>query len=156
LWKEDEEIPLDIHPGEGIGVIRLGMLPAEVLAVFQEPQIYEDWMGGNLNDALLFHGLRLHFTECDSSAPLPHSTLCLIVIHQREDATFFGQPISDWTKDRALEELHRRGYVARTSENGDVVIKGKLELSFDNLHLSWVEIFRETPWERIRRWIGLK
>jgi hypothetical protein len=66
---------LDIHPGVGIGPIRHGMRPAEVLAVFPEPQVYEDWMGGNLNDALLFRGLRLHFSKCDSRAPLADSTL---------------------------------------------------------------------------------
>jgi hypothetical protein len=66
---------LDIHPGEGIGPIRHGMRPVEVLAVFPEPQVYKNWMGGNLNDALMFHGLRLHFTDCDTHAPLPNSTL---------------------------------------------------------------------------------
>ena len=45
---------LDIHPGKGIGAVRHGMRPAEVLAVFDEPQVYEYWMGGNLNDARLF------------------------------------------------------------------------------------------------------
>ena len=63
---------LDVIPGQGIGPVRLGMRPAEVLAVFFEPQVYEDWMGGNLNDALRFHGLRFHFTDCDARAPLPH------------------------------------------------------------------------------------
>ena len=38
---------MDILPGQGIGPIRHGMRPAEVLAVFPEPQVYEDWMGGN-------------------------------------------------------------------------------------------------------------
>ena len=90
-------------------MIRHGMRPAEAVAVFEEPQVYEHWMGGNLNDALLFHGLRLHFTECDSRAPLPDSTLNWVVIHQREDAFLFDRPMTEWTKKTILEELQARG-----------------------------------------------
>jgi hypothetical protein len=52
---------LELYPGEGIGLVRIGMSPAEVLAVLDEPQVYEKWMGGNLNDSLLFRGLLFHF-----------------------------------------------------------------------------------------------
>ncbi len=77
---------LDIHPGEGIGLVRFGMRPAEVLALFSEPQVYEDWMGGNLNDALLFHGLLLHFNECNRSGPLPSSTLSWVEVYPLTNA----------------------------------------------------------------------
>jgi hypothetical protein len=132
--KEDTPIKkrLDIHPGEGIGPIRLGMQPAEVLAVFPEPQVYEDWMGGNLNDALLFHGLRLHFSECDSRAPLRDSTLNWIVIHQRANAYLFGRPVRKWTKKRVLRALRVRGYDVQTPPNGDVYVYGQLALSFND------------------------
>jgi hypothetical protein len=118
------------------------MRPAEVLAVFPEQQGYEDWMGGNLNDALLFQGLRLHFSECDSCAPLAGSTLNWIVIHQRADAYLFGRPVSDWTKERVLRELQARGYEAQTPPNGDVDVDQKLGLSFnDEGRLIWVEVY---------------
>jgi hypothetical protein len=117
------------------------MRPAEVLALFSEPQVYEDWMGGNLNDALLFRGLRLHFNKCDSRAPLPNSTLNWIVVHQRPDAYLFGRPIGEWTKDSILRELWARGYVPHTPENGDVEVYRKLGLSFeDDGRLVWVEV----------------
>src|SRR5205823_4384318 len=119
---------LDIHPGVGIGPIRHGMRPAEVMAVSPEPQLYEDWMGGNLNDALLFQGLRLHFSECDSRAPLPDSTLNWVVIHQRPDAFLFGRPVGEWTKQSVLAELRARGYDAQTPPNGDVDVYGQLGL----------------------------
>jgi len=141
--KEDTPIKnrLNIFPGEGIGPIRLGMRPAEVLAVFPEPQVYEDWMGGNLNDALLFRGLRLHFSECDSRAPLRDSTLNWIVIHQRADAYLFGRKVSKWTKKRMLYALRVRGYDAQTPPNGDVDVYRKLGLSFnDDGRLIWVEV----------------
>jgi hypothetical protein len=118
------------------------MRPAEVLAVFHEPQVYENWMGGNLNDALLFQGLRLHFSECDSRAPLPDSTLNWIVIHQRPDAYLFSRPVGEWTKDSVLQELQARGYCAQTPPNGDVDVYRKLGLSFeDDGRLVWVEVY---------------
>src|SRR5207302_1197240 len=133
---------LGIHPGKGIGPIRLGMGPAQVKAVFTEPGVYEDWMGGNLNDALLFHGLRLHFTECDSHAPLADSTLNWIVIHQREDAFLFDRPFGEWTKDAIVCELSARGYAPETPAYGDVEIPRQLGLSFDDdLRLIWVEVW---------------
>ena len=117
------------------------MRPAEVLAMFPEPQVYEDWMGGNLNDALLFRGLRLHFSKCNSSAPLADSTLNWVVIHQRADAYLFGRPISEWTKDSVLAELRARGYDAQTPPNGDVDVPQQIGLSFeDDGRLNWVEV----------------
>lgn len=134
-------IRLDIHLGEGIGPVRLSMTPAEVLTVFDEPQVHEDWMGGNLNDALLFHGLRLHFSKCDARAPLPSSTLNWIVIHQREDAFLFDCPVSEWTKESILRELRSRGYAPETPPNGDIEVPYKLSMSFeDDGRLVWVEI----------------
>jgi len=38
------------------------MRPNEIVSVFTEPQMYEEWMGGNLNDSLLFQGLILGFS----------------------------------------------------------------------------------------------
>lgn len=117
------------------------MRPAEVLAAFPEPQVYEDWMGGNLNDALLFRGLRLHFSKCNSSEPLLNSTLNWVVIHQRPDAFLFDRPVGEWTKESVLAELRVRGYDAQTPSNGDVDVDGQLGLSFeDNGRLIWVEV----------------
>jgi len=132
---------LEIHPGEGIGPVRLGMRPAEVLAIFLEPQVYEEWMGGNLNDALLFHGLRLHFSDCDARAPLPNSTLNWIVIHQREDTYLFGRPVGEWRKDAVVRELRARGYDVQTTPNGDVEMPQQMGMSFDeDGRLIWVEV----------------
>lgn len=118
------------------------MRPAEVLTAFPEPQVYEDWMGGNLNDALLFPGLRLHFDDCDSRAPLPDGRLNWIVIHKRPDAHLFGRPVGEWTKDAVLQELRAQGYDALRPPNGDVDVCRKLGLSFaDDGRLVWVEVY---------------
>jgi hypothetical protein len=117
------------------------MRPAEVLAAFPEPQLFEEWMGGNLNDALLFHGLRLHFSDCDSRAPLPDSTLNWIVIHQRPDAYLFGRPVSEWTKEAVVRELREREYDVQLPPNGDVDVPRQIGMSFDeDGRLIWVEV----------------
>jgi hypothetical protein len=137
-------MPLEIIPGIGVGPIRHGMSPADVLAAFNEPRRYEDWMGGNLNDALLFHGLRLHFDKCDSYGPLADSRLDWIVIHGREDALLFGEPVERWTKGNVLRKLLDEGLVAETPSNGDIDVHGKLGLSFaDDNRLVWVEVYHD-------------
>lgn len=99
-------------------------------------------MGGNLNDAMLFHELRLHFSACDSRAPLPNSVLNWIVIHQRADARLFGRPLHVWTKEGVARALGERSYDVQLSANGDVEVYGKLCLSFDNEgRLIWVEVY---------------
>ena len=52
---------MEVIPNIGIGPVRFGMSPAEALAAIPEGQKYEEWMGGNRNDSLLFHGLILGF-----------------------------------------------------------------------------------------------
>ena len=52
---------MEVIPNIGVGPVRFGMSPAEVLTAIPEGQKYEEWMGGNRNDSLLFHGLILGF-----------------------------------------------------------------------------------------------
>ena len=132
---------LHIRPGEGIGPIHLGMRPNEIVSVFTEPQTYEEWMGGNLNDSLLFQGLILEFSACDSYAPLPDSTLVSVTIFQRRDACLFERFIADWNKASLIEKLKAQGYALQTPSNGDIIVPGQLSLSFDEEErLIWVDI----------------
>ncbi len=132
---------LDIQLGVGIGQIKLGMHPDDVVEAFAESQICEHWMGGNLNDAILFHGLRLHFDKCSAAGPLADSRLCWIVVHQREDAHLFDRPTSDWTKEGILQRLIEEGYTPQTPENGDVEVPGYVGLSFNkDGRLIWLEL----------------
>ncbi|MBL8796154.1 MAG: hypothetical protein JNM56_19795 [Planctomycetia bacterium] len=96
--------------------------------------MYEVWMGGNLNDALLFHGMRLHFGV--------FSVLDWVVVHQREDAYLFDRPVHVWTRDSILVEMQSQGYLAQTLANGDVDVERQLSLSFAaDGRLDWVEIY---------------
>lgn len=114
------------------------MRPGEVLAVFGEPRVYEDWMGGNLNDSLFFHGLVFFFSDCDAYAPLPDSTLYEVWVRQREDAFLFDRPMCEWTKEALFGELQSQGYVVVTHAKGAIFVQNKdtgqvvLDISFDD------------------------
>jgi hypothetical protein len=133
---------LEIIPGIGIGPVRRGMSPAQVLEAFPEDQKYEHWMGGNLNDSLLFHGLVFTFDKCNSSGPLPEARLEQIAVHGREDATLYGKGVSDWNKQSILERLRQEGHAVDVMDNGCLGVVGKLELCFaEGGELDWVEIY---------------
>ena len=93
---------LEIKPLEGVGSVTFGMTPDEVISILGAEQVYEGWMGGNLNHALLYHGLILMFDCCNSHGPLKDAQLTDIDVHQREDAILFGKPVSEWTKQDLL------------------------------------------------------
>ena len=117
------------------------MRPNELLSVFPEPQVYEDWMGGNLNDSLLFQGLMFVFSACDASAPLPDSRLISVIIFQRPDACLFGRFMTDWNKTRVVEALQAQGFTPETLANGDIIVPFQLSLSFDEEErLIWLQI----------------
>src|SRR5947209_13438155 len=97
---------LDIRPGNGIGPIVAGMSPDDVIAAMPEDEgCYEEWMGGNLNNCLLYHGLCFHFDRCNTYGPETDSTLEMVVVHDRDDATLFGQPLHAWAKPAILQRL---------------------------------------------------
>lgn len=132
---------LDVLPGKGIGPVLLGMSPSEVVSLFDEEQVYEEWMGGNLNGSLTFRGIAFHFSDCDSKSPLPDSSLMWIQIHGREDVTLFGRRSTAWTSEELIEELKTRGYAPQLSNHGDVDVPDVLGFAFsDTQHLDWIEI----------------
>ena len=57
----------------GIGSISLGMSPAQVESILGRHHTYEEWMGGNLNDSLLYPGIVISFNHSDGSGPLDDS-----------------------------------------------------------------------------------
>jgi hypothetical protein len=122
---------LHITPGVGIGPIRLGMHPHEVAAVFGEQQVYEKWMGGNLNDAILFHGLVLSFDKCDGKGPLASSRLDWIIVYHREDAYLFGRPMTDWGRNELFGRLNQEGFAPEPTEYGCLMLPDNTTMSFD-------------------------
>ena len=86
------------------------MTPAEVRAAIGEPERYEEWMGGNLNDSVLFHGLICGFDDCDAYGPRPDSALreLRISVPHRGDIMLWGRSLAEWTagdlRERAAAE----------------------------------------------------
>jgi len=99
----------EINPGVGVGPVTFGQSPSEVQAAMAEQQMYEDWMGGNLNDALLFQGLILGFDRCDARGPLPNSRLVEARLAGRPNTQIFSRPTADWTRDELLAFLVKQG-----------------------------------------------
>jgi hypothetical protein len=134
-------ISMDLIPDLGIGSVRFGMSPAEVVACFPEEQTYEDWMGGNRNDSLLYHGLIFGFDSHDNVGPLAHSRLVEVTIFGREDARLWEQAIGHWSKELVTQHLERNSIPYESQQNGDVMIRPQsLSLSFNELdRLEYVE-----------------
>lgn len=109
----------------GVDRVILGMSPPQARRAFPEKQVYEDWMGGNLNHCYLYHGLIFCFTKCDSIRPLPDSILDSIVIQQREDAFLCEEPMESWTLPTILKALAWRGYPTRRLPHGHILIAGE-------------------------------
>lgn len=122
---------MDITPNVGIGAVRFGMNPAEVVALFPEAQMYEDWMGGNLNGSLLYQGIILGFDKYDGVGPLLNSRLVEIRMFGRKDAVLWGQPVDTWTKEAIAEYSDQHKIAYKYQPNGDVLVDATLSLSFD-------------------------
>jgi len=99
---------MEILPTHGLGPLRFGMRPDEVRSLMGEAETYEDWMGGNLNDSILYHGLILGFDKCDAYGPLPDSSFVDAWIRGRPDVVLWGKPLSDWTKEDVEAHLLQR------------------------------------------------
>ena len=133
---------LDVMPGVGIGGVRFGMRPEQIAKLIDEPTKWEDWMGGNLNDAILFHGLRFHFDRFDSHGPLVDSSLTELFICGREDALLYGRPLHDWTKRQISAHMASIGLLVAHNTNGDIDVANPIiGMSFDRENrLVWLEL----------------
>lgn len=106
-----------VEPGGGIGPARLGMSPTQVVAALGPPLGYDAWDDGNLNDSLIYDGVRLTFDRCDHRGPLPRSRLVVAEV-RRADAVLLGRPLPDWREGELVAVLAGRGFRPRVSEPG--------------------------------------
>ena len=113
---------MEILPNIGIGEIRFGMRPKEVRERLSEAETYEDWMGGNLNDSLLYRGLILGFDAHNARGPLAHSRFTEVRLNRREDAVIWGKNLFAWTNLSIAEHLERTGIPYQLSDNGDLLV----------------------------------
>jgi len=134
---------MEIIPNIGLGHLRFGMSPTQVRALFEEPETYEEWMGGNLNDSLLYKGLIIEFDGHDAYGPLAHSKFCGVRINERVDAVIFGQRLLDWSRSALIDRLEHESVSYILEPSGDVsVAELSLAFSFSDIdQLIFVELW---------------
>ena len=139
-------------PGVGIGTIRFGLNPAEVQEAMSEEMVHERWMGGNLNDALFFHGLRFHFDRHNGNGPLEDGSLNEIYVCGRDEASLYEKPLMQWDRHSVVHTFKTMSYRVSTLQNGDVIVEDPyIEISFDDTgHISWFVMVANQTWRRLR------
>ena len=124
---------MEIIPNIGLGSLRFGMSPKHVRSLLHEPETYEDWMGGNLNDSLLFKGLILEFDVCDAYGPLARSKFRGARIHKRDDLVIMGKSLFDWSKSAVIDRLGQESISYSLHPNGDMTVPAwSLAFSFED------------------------
>jgi hypothetical protein len=95
---------LNLNIGQGLGCVQFNMTPLDVQSRFGSNYRGEDWMGGNLNDSLLYGDLILTFDECDSTGPLSNSKLVFIKTNASNKILLQGKVLSEITRDELLSK----------------------------------------------------
>ena len=113
---------LDILPWIGLGPLRFGMKPSEVRCAFKECHVYEEWMGGNLNDSLLYRGLILQFDKCDAYGPLEDSRFDGVKAKARKDIWLFGKRLASWTRNDLTSYVDEMKWIRQDGPEGDLDI----------------------------------
>ena len=106
-----------VELGGGVGPAHLGMSPAQVEAALGRSLGYDTWDDGNLNDSLIYDGVRLSIDRCDHRGPLARSRLCVAEV-RRADAVLLGRPLAGWGEGELAAELVQRGLRPQVSEPG--------------------------------------
>ena len=109
--------------GTGIGPLRFGMTPAEVRTAFAEPEVYEDWMGGNLNDSVLFRGMIVSFDRCDAHGPLANARVTGFFVQGRRDLVLEGVPLHAWTRGELRSRLAALGLRAKDGGPENLLVR---------------------------------
>ena len=119
---------MEIYPNKGIGNIEFGMNPGAVREIMGSDLVYEEWMGGNLNDALFYSDLIVGFNDCDSDEPLANS--CVVEFHANasERINFNGVALSNLSRTE-LASMVVHGVKAVVDKNQDVIFQA-LGVSF--------------------------
>ena len=126
--------PLEVELQSGAGPIRFSMTATDVLRLLPEPRGWEEWMGGNTNGNLLYHGMVLWFWPDSnrSDDPPPTARLFRIQLRRRPGVTLFGVPAEQWTAQTLRAELEARGHAVRQLEPTDLSVGDALEFAFDS------------------------
>ena len=112
---------MELIPKVGLGQVRFGMRPSEVKTILGPGNHYELWMGGNLNDSLLYPGIIASFDKCDSRGPLNDSKLVEFRINRNANIQFLNKPVFEVTEQELLQTLERNN-IKIEKRNGYLVL----------------------------------
>jgi len=132
----------------GILPLRFGMKRNEVLALLGSQQTHESWMGGNLEDALYYPGLLVHFVSpivrCTPNpldpGHLAHESAEVSAIEANAslDASFEGRHFRDLTKTFVCQVLSAKGVQIKRTPGGTIHCPGlDMEFRFDHDGSFW-------------------
>ncbi|MCP5101665.1 MAG: hypothetical protein GY943_39490 [Chloroflexi bacterium] len=121
---------MEIIPRQGIGNIKFGMNPFEVKEIMGSQLIWEEWMGGNNNDALYYPGLVFVFDKNDGRGPVETAQLIEIWTNESADLVFAGKKISE-TKKYQMEQILRSKDLSIVLREDEIYVNScGLEMAF--------------------------
>ena len=112
---------IEIIPGKGFGHILLGMSLTEARKMSEEHSQWASWMGGNLNNSVVYDGVVAHCSE---------NVIDQIHVRGREDAILFGMPITSLTRE-VLTTVCEKGMIDIEWEDRDSATLSGLWVWFD-------------------------
>ena len=119
---------MEIRPNKGIGSIEFGMNPDAVKKLMGSNLLYEEWMGGNLNDALFYSDLIVGFNDCDSDAPLPNSRVVEFRANDSGRIEFNGFTLAELSRE-VLASMVVLGCKTKFDQHQDLIFQD-LGISF--------------------------
>jgi hypothetical protein len=124
---------IEISVTQGFGPIKFGATPNEVKKAWGAEALYEDWMGGNLENFLFFKGLLVGFRGEISDHPNPNSVVCMFQIKAVHPLNLWGQQINDLSK-HDIETILERKNMKFQEITGNIVrcIDQELQFSFND------------------------
>jgi len=153
-------VSLNLNIGQGIGSVQFNMTPLDVQSRFGNKYRGEEWMGGNLNDSLLYGDLILTFDEYDSTGPISNSKLVFIKANASSQILLQGIALSAITREELLSKS-LLGHFGEKNHNLHVEFeKLGLQFNFDadgklNEFYMWEpEVHNNTLEERPRKDVG--
>lgn len=120
---------MDLIPNIGVGEVRFGMVPNQVVASFGPKTTWQHWMGGNLNDSLFYPGIIFYFDDHDARGPLPHAKLIQIEVNASFTGKLFATELSRLTRGQLIARLGREQTGLREFANGSI--------QAPSLHMHW-------------------
>ncbi|PWF64498.1 hypothetical protein CBX96_04955 [Shewanella sp. BC20] len=113
---------MEIYPNKGIGNIKFGMNPQDVKEIMGSDLVYQEWMGGNLNDTLFYSDLIVGFNDCDGDEPLPNSRVVEFRANASERIKFNGVALAKLSRTE-LASMVVKGSKAVVDKNQDVIFQ---------------------------------